>query len=42
MGIFAKIFEAIGGLNTISKTGNTCCIIWLYDEPKCPKSIIEK
>ena len=36
MGILAKIFGFVGGFT------NSACIFWMYDEPECPKSIIEK
>lgn len=36
MGLFAKLF----GL--LSNSANTACIILFFDEPECPKSIIEK
>lgn len=42
MGIFAKIFGLIGGLNTISNSTNTACWVLFYDEPECPKCMIEK
>lgn len=36
MGFLVKIFGFIGS------TTNTGCILWSFDEPECPKSIIEK
>lgn len=41
MGILAKFFSAIGGMNIINSM-NTECIAWFLDEPECPKCIIEK
>ncbi len=36
MGFLAKFFGLIGGV------ANTGCAFWMFDEPECPKSIIEK
>lgn len=44
MGIFSKIFGFIGGLgaSSILNGTNIACTILFYDEPECPKSLIEK
>ena len=38
--LFAKICELLGGFG--AKAGSTACIVWWYDEPEMPKSLIEK
>jgi cyclic lactone autoinducer peptide len=40
MGFLSKIFGMVANLSI--SNSNSECIIWLYDEPECPKSIIEK
>ena len=39
MRFLSKIFGMVakGG-----SSAEICCYAWLFDEPKCPKSIIEK
>ena len=36
----AFIFKALGNLG--AGASNTACVMWVIDEPKAPKSIIEK
>lgn len=38
--LFSKIFAAVAGLGAIAGTTG-CYVIWI-DEPKMPKSLIEK
>ena len=40
MGLLAKLFELVGGL--FSSAASTACMTWALDEPKMPKSLIEK
>lgn len=42
MGILAKFFSAIGGMNIISSSADTACWLLFVDEPECPKCIVEK
>lgn len=38
--LFAKICSLLGGFG--ASAGSTACIMWVFDEPKMPKSLIEK
>lgn len=38
--LFAKICSLLGGFG--ASAGSTACTVWFYDEPKMPKSLIEK
>ena len=38
--LFAKIFNLLGGTGASAST--TACWTWFIDEPKMPKSLIEK
>lgn len=40
----AKVFAAILGLfgNVGAAAGSTACVAIFFDEPKCPKSLIER
>lgn len=40
MGFLAKLFELIGGFSSSAAT--TACVAWVLDEPKMPRSLIEK
>lgn len=43
MGFLSKIFEMVGGIGTSnSSMPQVACTILFFDEPECPKSIIEK
>lgn len=37
--LIANILKMVGGFG--AKAGSTACTWWLYDEPKCPKSLIK-
>ncbi len=39
-----KLFASIAGLvgGAVSTLGSTGCVILFFDEPECPKSLIEK
>ena len=39
MSIFAKILEVFG--LGAAKTGSQACLLALWDEPECPKSLIK-
>ncbi len=38
--LLAKIFNFIGNFG--AHAGSVACIVWWYDEPEMPKSLIEK
>lgn len=40
MKFIADILAAIG--NGVAATGTQGCMVWFFDEPKMPKSLLEK
>ena len=38
--LFASVLSFFGGIG--ATTGSNACIVFFFDEPKCPKSLIEK
>lgn len=43
MGFLSKIFGMVGGLGSNSSSmPQVACTILFFDEPECPKSMIEK
>lgn len=38
--LFAAILGLIGGIGAVA--GSTACVAFFFDEPECPKSILEK
>lgn len=38
-GIFVHIIRTIGHIVAIA--GSSACIVWYFEEPECPKSLIK-
>ena len=38
--LFAAVLGLIGGIG--ATIGSTACVMFFFDEPECPKSMIEK
>ena len=37
--LFANILAGLGSL--LANTASTASIVWIYDEPECPKELIK-